>query len=203
MNLAKECADEKAHFYPSFGTPCRHTSPLPLGEVAERSEDGEGESFRNGRKTLSVTCGDSSPKGKEFAAFALQAQMNEGIPCICAAGISHLNFESLQSERKRKRTPYGVLFLFGGEEGIRTLDTLTTYTRFPIVRLRPAQPPLHSGLFACPRLKQLRYNTRYFAICQVVLRKYFRNFPNKPYKPSGLPQQWVQLWKHRNRLLPQ
>ena len=29
--------------------------PLPLGEVAERSEDGEG--------TLSVTCGDSSPSG--------------------------------------------------------------------------------------------------------------------------------------------
>ena len=35
--------------------------PLPLGEVAERSEDGEGE--QKGCKTLSVTCGDSSPKG--------------------------------------------------------------------------------------------------------------------------------------------
>ena len=27
--------------------------------------------------------------------------------------------------------------LFGGEEGIRTLDTLMGYTRFPIVRARP------------------------------------------------------------------
>ena len=36
--------------------------PLPLGEVAERSEDGEGE--QKGCKTLSVTCGDSSPKGR-------------------------------------------------------------------------------------------------------------------------------------------
>ena len=35
--------------------------PLPLGEVAERSEDGEG---KQGCKTLSVTCGDSSPKGR-------------------------------------------------------------------------------------------------------------------------------------------
>ena len=32
--------------------------PLPMGEVAERSEDGEGRC-----KALSVTCGDSSPKG--------------------------------------------------------------------------------------------------------------------------------------------
>ena len=35
--------------------------PLPLEEVAERSEDGEG---KQGCKTLSVTCGDSSPKGR-------------------------------------------------------------------------------------------------------------------------------------------
>ena len=46
--------------------------PLPLGEVAERSEDGEGKrcvhklilSFEKGCKALSVTCGDSSPKGR-------------------------------------------------------------------------------------------------------------------------------------------
>ena len=35
--------------------------PLSLGEVAERSEDGEG---KQGCKTLSVTFGDSSPKGR-------------------------------------------------------------------------------------------------------------------------------------------
>ena len=32
----------KAHFYTPFGVPCEHPLPLPLGEVAERSEDGEG-----------------------------------------------------------------------------------------------------------------------------------------------------------------
>ena len=36
--------------------------PLPLGEVAERSEDGEG--YQTDRKPLSVTCGDSSPFGR-------------------------------------------------------------------------------------------------------------------------------------------
>ena len=32
----------------------------------------------------------------------------------------------------------------GGERGIRTLDTFKGYTRFPVVRLRPAQPSLHN-----------------------------------------------------------
>ena len=36
-----------------------HPLPLPLGEVAERCEDGEG---KPGCNTLSVTFGDSSPK---------------------------------------------------------------------------------------------------------------------------------------------
>ena len=34
---------------------------LPLGEVSERSEDGEG---KLGCKALSVTFGDSSPRGR-------------------------------------------------------------------------------------------------------------------------------------------
>ena len=34
----------------------------------------------------------------------------------------------------------------GGEEGIRTPETLLTPTRFPIVRLRPAQPPLRNTI---------------------------------------------------------
>ena len=38
-----------------------HLLPLPLGEVAERSEDGEG---KQGCKALSVTFGDSSPRGR-------------------------------------------------------------------------------------------------------------------------------------------
>ena len=37
-----------------------HPLPLPMGEVAERSEDGEG---ILGCSTLSVTFGDSSPRG--------------------------------------------------------------------------------------------------------------------------------------------
>ena len=39
----------------------KHPLPLPLGEVAEQSEDGEG---KLGYKALSVAYGDSSPKGR-------------------------------------------------------------------------------------------------------------------------------------------
>ena len=43
-------------------------------------------------------------------------------------------------------------FLFGGEGGIRTLDTLVGYTRFPIVRARPATRLLHAlARFVPPR----------------------------------------------------
>ena len=44
-----------------FSMPRGYSLPLPLGEVAERSEDGEG---RLGCNTLSVTYGDSSPRGR-------------------------------------------------------------------------------------------------------------------------------------------
>ena len=44
----------------AVGVPYESPLPLPLGEVAERSEDGEG---ILGCNTLSVTFGDSSPRG--------------------------------------------------------------------------------------------------------------------------------------------
>ena len=42
---------------------------------------------------------------------------------------------------KKQNTQKGVLF-FGGEKGIRTPERVLAVTRFPIVRLRPAQPSL-------------------------------------------------------------
>ena len=55
MGGAEQTADR--HCGAMNGTPL----PLSLGEVSERSEDGEG---KQGCKTLSVTFGDSSPKGR-------------------------------------------------------------------------------------------------------------------------------------------
>ena len=49
----------------------------------------------------------------------------------------------LYSPHNEKSTASAVLFRCGGERGIRTLGTVLAFTRFPIVRLRPAHPSLH------------------------------------------------------------
>ncbi len=46
----------------------------------------------------------------------------------------------------KEPTQSGGFFICGGERGIRTLGTVLAFTRFPIVRLRPAQPSLHNGV---------------------------------------------------------
>ena len=56
-----------------IGVPCAHPLPLPLGEVAERSEDGEGKHLC--RKALSVTFGDSSPGGRAKGLLPLHSML--------------------------------------------------------------------------------------------------------------------------------
>ena len=60
---------------------------------------------------------------------------------------SQIESRRLMARQKKK----GLLFFSnplksGGEGEIRTPGTLLTYTRFPIVLLRPARTPLHSVL---------------------------------------------------------
>ena len=56
-------------------------------------------------------------------------------------------FESLSLFlRQNKQPPYWVVVCFGAEREIRTLGTVLAFTRFPVVRLRPAQPSLHNYL---------------------------------------------------------
>ena len=50
---------------------------------------------------------------------------------------------STRTQAQTKNPPDWVGFVCGGERGIRTLGTVLAFTRFPIVRLRPAQPSLH------------------------------------------------------------
>ena len=72
---------------------CKPPLPLPLGEVAERSEDGEGKR----RKPLSVACGDSSPRGRAkwgallplpLGEVAERSEDGEGIPNVTAKALS-------------------------------------------------------------------------------------------------------------------
>ena len=57
----------------------------------------------------------------------------------------HYNLSKIKKKACIKRNlPKYRLFILGGQGGIRTLDTLLTYTRVPVVRLRPAQPPVRT-----------------------------------------------------------
>ena len=54
----------------------QHPLPLPMGEVAERSEDGEGIPQHPKRpQALSVTYGDSSPGGRAKGLHVLAQEM--------------------------------------------------------------------------------------------------------------------------------
>ncbi len=47
------------------------------------------------------------------------------------------------ADTNKKIQVFRLGFFCGGERGIRTLGTVLAFTRFPIVRLRPAQPTVH------------------------------------------------------------
>ena len=65
--------------------------PLPLGEVAERSEDGEGEP---GCNALSVTFGDSSPGGRAKGLHMLERKMER----ICTDTLHLLFYDHLSKK---------------------------------------------------------------------------------------------------------
>ena len=78
----------------------REPLPLPLGEVAERSEDGEG---TQGREALSVTFGDSSPRGRAKGLRMVSREMER----ICTDTLHSLFYDYLLNAA---RLPYGKTF---------------------------------------------------------------------------------------------
>ena len=48
------------------------------------------------------------------------------------------------AKRKQRHPVQGAFVFVGGEGGIRTLETLLTPTRFPVVRPRPTRRLLHN-----------------------------------------------------------
>ena len=79
---------------------------------------------------------------------------------------------------KRKKTPRGCLSFYGGERGIRTLGTVLAFTRFPVVRLRPAQPSLQVDFNIISHLF-LKIKC-FFQKNQNIYQKYF-DLSNYPY----------------------
>ena len=85
------------------------------------------------------------------------------------------------SFRKKERRLLRVFFLFFGKGGIRTLERVLAVTRFPVVRLRPTQPPFHgearlSGYFfrlACEPINSISYILKN---CNTFFEFYFNFF---------------------------
>ena len=71
--------------------------------------------------------------------------VNYYIHSVAAPAPNHLywmlmtGLYRIHSKRKNRT----IMRFFGGERGIRTLGGVLAHTRFPVVRLRPAQPSLH------------------------------------------------------------
>ena len=90
-----------------------------------------------------------------------------------------------KSKRSKNGIPNGMPFLLGGKGGIRTLGRVLADTRFPVVRLRPAQPPFRTQaltLYHAGNKKStpfLRLFKKFFIFCQNALLQ-IRNFLTNP-----------------------
>ena len=86
-------------------------------------------------------------------------------PASFAEGKHHSKKELLSTKSS---------FFVGGERGIRTLGRVLADTRFPVVRLRPAQPSLH--LLSLRIFKRLNIIAQVVAVCQEVNQKFLEFF---------------------------
>ena len=81
----------------------------------------------------------------------------------------------LHDTTKKKPMTSFLSWAYGGKKGIRTLEGFRGPTRFPVVRLRPAQPSFHIQL----RVSQERFN---IISVQRINVKAFLQFFSKKYK---------------------
>ena len=62
---------------------------------------------------------------------------------------------------------------YGGQSGIRTLERVLAVTRFPIVRLRPAQPTVHFRNITDALPYRLDYYITIDPLCQALFKIFF------------------------------
>ena len=74
----------------------------------------------------------------------------------------------------KKAGHFSVTCFYGGKRGIRTLGGFVALTRFPVVRLRPAQPSFHVPLKRCLYIipRNMQIVNRFFQKNSRKLKKY-------------------------------
>ena len=79
-------------------------------------------------------------------------------PVDCFSPMSGSAQSNLFPFHIKKESPLLWRLFFGGKRGIRTLGAFIGHTRFPVVRLRPAQPSFHR----CYSLRTLNSQALYY-----------------------------------------
>ena len=124
----------------------------------------------------------------ERAPRRLSAQMRTHI--CCADESSRISL----GHKKQEGRDCDPLVFCGGESEIRTHGTVLAFTRFPVVRLRPAQPSLHIDLTIIPQenikiksfFKKIFEKLNYFIFSRMISSKIF-GFALPPLAPIALP----------------
>ena len=82
----------------------------------------------------------------------------------------------LQFLRYTTKTTHDIFlsWAYGGKKGIRTLEGFRGPTRFPVVRLRPAQPSFH--IFSCAAPDCMSYYNNLRGKCQALFCGFLKVF---------------------------
>lgn len=115
---------------------------------------------------------DSPQSARQKSPTALK-RLDISIKCASKMARRFCCFYTIQ-QRKKPMTSF-LSWAYGGKKGIRTLEGFRGPTRFPVVRLRPAQPSFHIQL----RVSQERFN---IISVQGINVKAFLQFFSKKYK---------------------
>ena len=91
-------------------------------------------------------------------------------PVDCFSPMSGSAQSNLFPFHIKKESPQKWRLFFGGKRGIRTLGAFIGHTRFPVVRLRPAQPSLRGAYLSYRKTGHLsRESTVFFRfVCRAA-----------------------------------
>ena len=90
----------------------------------------------------------------------LQEFFDSLISIIYASKMAHRFCHFCAIQQKQPMTSF-LSWAYGGKKGIRTLEGFRGPTRFPVVRLRPAQPSFHIFSCAAPDCMSYYSNTNF------------------------------------------
>ena len=110
---------------------------------------------------------DSPQSARQKSPTALK-RLDISIKCASKMARRFCCFCTIQ-QRKKPMASF-LSWAYGGKKGIRTLEGFMGPTRFPVVRLRPAQPSFH--LFCCiASPDDVLYYSKHIWDCQAIFWK--------------------------------